>query len=254
MQVLLAASVLPRFTSARLRARIAGLVGALALSACSAVGGGDIDVSGDADAAAISQTERVAALETEVAQLKARNSELEKEVAALHEAAESRAQAAAIIPTQGPAVRPETVVAAADVGQALANAPAKPVQLAPRLVQPTFASGQETSFENEAEGAAIKMSSVLYGVHLASYRSIGPAKSGWRKLQRENPDELGLLEPRIERVTIEGRGDFIRLIGGGFSTEDKAGALCATLQAKGVYCAVTGFGGERLSLADSGGD
>jgi flagellar basal-body rod protein FlgF len=32
------------------------------------------------------------------------------------------------------------------------------------------------------------------------------ARTGWRKLQRENPDELGLLEPRIEGVDVEGPG------------------------------------------------
>ena len=91
---------------------------------------------------------------------------------------------------------------------------------------------------------------MLYGVHLASYRHVEDARAGWRKLQRENPDELGLLEPRIEEITIKGRGQFVRLIGGGFSTRDKAEQLCSRLRAKRLYCAVMDFEGQRLSMAD----
>lgn len=251
MQVLPDAPGLSRFASRRLCARFAMLAGALALSACSVLGGGKPDVAGiDADAAILQDT-RAVELEAEVADLKERNAELERQVAALQKkTAQDMAEVAAAPVGLAPAVKPETVIATADAGRALADATAKPVQPSPRLVQPTFASGQETVFENEAPGA-LKMASVLFGVHLASYRAEADARAGWRRLQRDNPDELGLLEPRIEFVTIEGRGDFIRLIGGGFSTQTKAAALCATLQAKGLYCGVTSFGGERLSLADS---
>ncbi len=72
------------------------------------------------------------------------------------------------------------------------------------------------------------------------------------RLQRENPDELGLLEPRIEQITVPERGKFLRLIGGGFSSEEKAAALCASLKQKGLFCSVTGFNGDRLPLAKSG--
>lgn len=225
------------------------LAGVLALSACSALGGKP-DVAGVAAEAATVQEARAAELEAEVADLKERNAELEKQVAALQQKSVPDAAETAAPVAMRPGVKPETVIARADAGQALANAPAKPVQPSPRLVQPTFASEQETVFENEAPGA-LKMESVLFGVHLASYRAESDAKAGWRRLQRDNPDELGLLEPRIEFVTIEGRGNFIRLIGGGFSTQEKAAALCATLQAKDLYCGVTSFGGQRLSLADS---
>jgi cell division protein FtsB len=251
MQVLPDALGLSRFASRRLRARLAMLAGALALSACSAVGGGKADVAGVAADAASLQQARAVALEAEVADLKEKNAALERQVAALQQKTAQDAAATAAAPTTPTAaVNPETVIATADAGRALANAPAKPVQSSPRLVQPTFASGQETVFENEAPGA-IKMSSVLFGVHLASYRAETDARAGWRRLQRDNPDELGLLEPRIEAVKIEGRGDFLRLIGGGFSSQEKAAALCATLQAKGLYCGVTSFGGERLPLADT---
>lgn len=123
-----------------------------------------------------------------------------------------------------------------------------PVEEAPRLVQPTFAS-TESVFENEASTDEIATASVLFGVHLASYRNLPEAREGWQKLQRENPDELGLLEPRLETVSIPEKGVFLRLIGGGFSSEDKASALCASLKERDLYCSVSGFQGQKLSLA-----
>ena len=87
-------------------------------------------------------------------------------------------------------------------------------------------------------------------MHLASYRRAEEASAGWRKLQRDFPDELGLLEPRIEKVTLADKGVFLRLVGGGFSSRDKANALCASLSAKGVFCRVANFGGDRLSMTD----
>ncbi len=123
-----------------------------------------------------------------------------------------------------------------------------PVEEAPRLVQPTFAS-TEAVFENEAGDEEIATTSVLFGVHLASYRNLPEAREGWQKLQRENPDELGLLEPRLETVTLPNKGVFLRLIGGGFSSEEKASALCASLKERDLYCSVSGFQGQKLSLA-----
>lgn len=146
---------------------------------------------------------------------------------------------------------PKAVVDVANAGIALPDAPVT-VDEAPRLVQPSFASSQTPVFENEASGSEIKLSSVLWGVHLASYRKTEEAHVGWRKLQRENPDQLGLLEPRVERIQVQDKGEFLRLIGGGFSSEKKAQALCSSLQGKGMFCAVASFAGERLSLLGSG--
>jgi len=124
------------------------------------------------------------------------------------------------------------------------------VQDAPRLVQPSFAS-TDSVFESEAN-EEIETASVLFGVHLASYRRAAEARTGWRLLQRENPNELGLLEPRLEKITIPNKGVFLRLIGGGFSSKEKAEALCVSLKSRGLYCKVSGFTGQRLSLMDAG--
>ena len=241
--------------------RIAGAaLAALALGACSTLrGDDDITVASyDAEWSAARTTE----LESQVAKLETQNADLERQVNDLEKQLKSRGEQSAAseaVPspeTNGAAngdktageapVKPDAVVAAADVNRALANSPAPPVVPGPRLVQPSFASEQETVFENEAS-TAIKTASVLYGVHLASYRKIEDARAGWSKLQRDNPDELGLLEPRITNISIEGRGDFVRLIGGGLSSAERAQQLCSSLRQKGVFCTVTSFEGEKLS-------
>jgi cell division protein FtsB len=140
------------------------------------------------------------------------------------------------------------IVAAPNARDSLPAAPV-PVDAQPRLVQPRLASST-ANFENEAANPEIKMTSVLWGVHLASYRRVDEASAGWAKLQRDNPDELGLLEPRIERVAIDGKGAYLRLVGGGFSSREKATSLCETLAAEIGDTAENTLGGERLSMLE----
>lgn len=240
----------------------------LALSGCGSLG---IGGAGKANTPIISPPSAPSAevlevetrLNTEIAQLKSENARLRTQIKTLERSTQASQAVArepsppkervqAQSPTKDVAAQSAsktTVVAAADADRALADAPQ--VAGSPRLVQPSIVD-TDTEFENEAAGD-IKVESVLYGVHLASYRLTGEAREGWRKLQRENPDELGLLEPRVERVSVNGRGVFLRLIGGGFSSEDKAEALCKLLKSKELYCAVASFNGDRLSLADAAG-
>lgn len=246
---------------------VAAGLAAASLSACASLGGKTADVHGDSVDEINWSHSKTAELQAEVDRLKVENEKLTQKVAELEKKEAppqvevpppppltDTARAEPVRPAEKTAaapLKPETVVASADVDRALAESPAPPVDPAPRLVQPSFVSDQEAVFENEAADQ-IKTESVLYGVHLASYRRLEDARAGWRKLQRENPDELGLLEPRIEEVTIEGRGKFLRLIGGGFSSRKKAQQLCELLKSKGVYCVVTDFGGDRLSVTDTG--
>lgn len=215
---------------------------------------------------------RASDLQSEVAKLSAENAELKTKVADL----EAKSMKLAAGATQPPAAKagsdsllkdgPPSTLAANDARPSTAppapvvaapnadvanNGDPVPVDNSPRLVQPSFAS-TETIFENEAASPEIKLTSVLWGVHLASYKHPDDASSGWAKLQRENPDELGLLEPRIERVNVEGKGEYLRLVGGGFSSREKAKALCDRLQGKGVFCRIATFGGDRLSMLDVG--
>lgn len=243
---------------ARLRRAGLTVAAALLLSACSTMRGDHEIVASPEDVNW--SAGQIAQLQAELDAAKAENTELTKRLGELErEAAEAKAAAAAKQAAaesdqraESPTLarRPESVVAAADADNALAGSPTKPVEPTPRLVQPSFASERETVFENEA--GDIRLASVLYGVHLASYRKSDEARAGWRQLQRDNPDELGLLEPRVEQVTLEDRGEFLRLIAGGFSSSEKASALCGRLKAKGVYCAVTGFVGVKLSGAETG--
>lgn len=248
------------------RLAVFGLV-ALAQSCAALTGKGDPDiVASQGEELRVAQA-RASDLQTRVAELTAENEKLAAKVADLEKKA---SRLAALDPAEtanaetalkeGPAPaaldkKPSTapaapVVAAPNVDVALPGAPV-PIDNSPRLVQPSFASSGEI-FENEAESPEIKLKSVLWGVHLASYRRADDASAGWQKLQRENPDELGLLEPRIEKVSVEGKGEYLRLVGGGFSSRERAMSLCDTLAAKGVFCRVATFGGDRLSMLDVG--
>lgn len=241
----------------------------LSVSACSTFSGSaSREAPLETDIAATQA--RANQLEIIVARLKSENARLanqvlelqrdnEKLVAQNDEGGDEAAEPGAL--REGQNSTPSIIASAGPQPQAnavvdTANAPELeqsdvPVEQAPRLVQPSFAS-TESVFENEAESDEIETASVLFGVHLASYRNVPEAREGWQKLQRENPDELGLLEPRLETVTIEQKGVFLRLIGGGFSSEDKAAALCASLMEKNLFCAVSSFRGQRLSLANAG--
>lgn len=246
-------------------AKIIGIISLFSLlSACSTLPGGNSSSTAASADAMTAARSRVASLEAEVATLKSENAELEKQLAAaqskrdrlaaqleVSDANEIDLKDAALpdapdVIVPGPQLRTQAVVDDANA-PALARTDV-PIEDSPRLVQPAFASN-EMVFENEAEGD-IQTASVLFGVHLASYRLSEEARNGWRQLQRENPDELGLLEPRTEPIDIPDKGIFLRLIGGGFSSNEKAQALCANLKQKGLFCSVVSFQGQRLSLAE----
>lgn len=203
------------------------------------------------------------AMQAKVTGLQQENARLQREVLQLRrslkeaaevaenatlEAEEAVKKASLAPPRQSPKPGASPVITAPNPEQDLTNAN-EAIQEAPRLVQPTFATAAP-SFENEAVNEEIQLASVLWGVHLDSYRKEDDARSGWRELQRKNPDQLGLLEPRLENVTIAGQGQYLRLIAGGFSSETTALDLCNSLAKRGQYCRVVGFGGDRLSLVD----
>ena len=246
-------------------AKLASLIGAAALLAgCSTFSGGAETANGAEDAFStprdIEAQTKVARLQTENARLANRVLELQRENEQLRRskaAAEAKAAASETDVLSAPA---ETAVALREpqvATQPVVDNPETPemtgakvpVESAPRLTQPTFES-TDAVFENEAD---LQTPAILFGVHLASYRQEAEAREGWRKLQRENPNELGLLEPRLETVEVPNRGAFLRLIGGGLSSREKADALCSNLKSKGLYCAVSDFAGERLSLVDTTG-
>jgi hypothetical protein len=258
----------PKAAAARAAQRAGALTLFLLAQSCATIFGSDKAdlVASQAVELDAVKAER-AGLQSEVEKLRAENARLEAQLAEASKKA-ARVAAAGAQPESPPAPKPaDQKVAAADAAEkAPSTAPAAPVvappnadvslpaapvpvDQQPRLVQPRFAATEQI-FENEAANPEIKMTSVLWGVHLASYRKMEEASAGWAKLQRDNPDELGLLEPRIERVAIDGKGAYLRLVGGGFSSREKAEALCEELAMKGVFCRVASFGGERLSMLD----
>nr|GGH94984.1 hypothetical protein GCM10011355_10450 [Aquisalinus luteolus] len=85
-----------------------------------------------------------------------------------------------------------------------------------------------------------------YGLHLASYRVIDNAYSGWDILLGRHTDELGILEPRIAAEDIPGLGLHYRLKAGPLATREEAISLCERIKAGGDYCAVMAFDGEPL--------
>ena len=230
-------------------------------SACSTFGGSSDDrvVLPESAEAAL---QRVAALEVELTRLKSENARLSNQVLELQRENEAvglaeNADAPELRDDDGPPLvsvmiptpQPQANAIVEEAGTPELAKSDVPVAEAPRLVQPSFASTTDAVFENEAD-SEVAAADMLFGVHLASYRQMAEAQEGWRKLQRENPDELGLLEPRLETVTLPEKGVFLRLIGGGFSSQEKAAALCANLKQKNLFCAVSGFKGQRLSLAE----
>ncbi len=73
-------------------------------------------------------------------------------------------------------------------------------------------------------------------VHLASYRYVENAETGWTELLGKHGDILGGLGPMINRVEILGKGTFYRLKAGPVDSLDAAKRLCAGLKARGAYC------------------
>ena len=73
-------------------------------------------------------------------------------------------------------------------------------------------------------------------VHLASYRYVENAETGWTELLGKHGDLLGGLGPMINRVEIPGKGTFYRLKAGPVDSLDAAKRLCAGLKARDTYC------------------
>lgn len=239
--------------------RAAGLAVSILLAAlssgCATLGGGKTARLAEERASLLAQSEAKATqLETRLAEVQRENTRLSRRVTELESTIRTAQSQAANAAKSAELASADSAVRAATADQRAVAATAQParplaaspVQAAPRLVQPSFANEQKTVFENEAKNGDIRLTSVLFGVHLASYRHNTEAVAGWRTLQRQYPSELSLLEPRIAPVTLEGRGDFVRLIAGGFSTQQTAAALCETLSNRGRFCEVTSFDGEKL--------
>jgi cell division septation protein DedD len=95
----------------------------------------------------------------------------------------------------------------------------------------------------EAKPAQAAAGGERFGVHLASYRSVGVAQQGWTKLSHSFPELLGSADHRTTEFDPgDGRGTFIRLIAGPYPDRGEATKLCRELQAKQLFCHVVSLG------------
>lgn len=129
---------------------------------------------------------------------------------------------------------------------AIAQPPGAPA-LAEGAAMPA-AAGRPATLQPAAPPApVIRARSVLYALHLASYRTESSAEAGWRIIAREAADTLEDLHPRIETVDLgPERGVYLRLKAGPIDSRAEAAQRCATLVAEGHYCQTVDFEGREI--------
>ena len=118
-------------------------------------------------------------------------------------------------PTVGPAASSSLALAPAEgPAEAPAEAPAR------SAAEPTIEPGR-------------------YGIHLASFSNEANAVSGWAALKARYPDHLNSKTYALRLADLGDRGIFVRLIAWPFPDSASARAVCADLQRRAQYCAVT---------------
>lgn len=85
-----------------------------------------------------------------------------------------------------------------------------------------------------------------HALHLASYRRMDDVERGWEIYQERHGDVLAGLQARGVAVSIPGKGEYIRLLIGPFSTPSDAKAMCAELLARDEYCNIVPFSGTPI--------
>ena len=132
---------------------------------------------------------------------------------------------------------------AALTGSAPDAEPAGEAARAPAIASPAWAPARSSP---PPAPDLSRARSVMSAVHLASYRERRHAGPGWRALQGQAADLLAGLEPRLVEVDLGERGRFLRLKAGPLDSFEAARALCARLEAAGLWCAPSDFTGEAL--------
>lgn len=90
---------------------------------------------------------------------------------------------------------------------------------------------------SDAEAAAARGTGNY--VHLASYRDEASARAGWAALSQRYAGSMRGMEPHYERVTVPGKGVFIRLKAGPVAIPGGANRLCDQLRGAGQFCEAT---------------
>ncbi|MBB4265539.1 SPOR domain-containing protein [Roseospira visakhapatnamensis] len=90
---------------------------------------------------------------------------------------------------------------------------------------------------SDAEAAATRGSGNY--VHLASYRDETSARAGWAALSQRYAGSMRDMAPHYQRVTVPGKGTFIRLKAGPVGIPGGANRLCDQLRGAGQFCEPT---------------
>lgn len=104
----------------------------------------------------------------------------------------------------------------------------------------------EPAPEPEVPEAIPQGQSLLYGVHIASYRTMDHVVQGWETMRAMLPDVLGPLQARVEAADLGERGVYLRLKAGPYATQAEALSVCAELSQSAIYCQAMAFTGDPL--------
>ena len=76
----------------------------------------------------------------------------------------------------------------------------------------------------------------VFMAHLASYRSVEQAESGWKQLLADHHTALRNTQMEISKIILPKEGIFYRVKVGPFLSLSKVKALCSMLEARSAYC------------------
>lgn len=138
--------------------------------------------------------------------------------------------APAVLP-EAPAEEEAAPVAEVSAGTEAANAQPRAPKPPQQAVQSTAPSQptQATQVANVSLGGS-------WRIQIAALRSEEAAKGEWERQVKRLPNILGSLQLQVQKVSIEGKGDFFRVRGGPLADKAGADAVCAQLKSNNVSC------------------
>ncbi len=87
-----------------------------------------------------------------------------------------------------------------------------------------------------AAPAAMASGAAGHGARLSTYESEGEAQQGWAALQKQFPDQLGSLQPRIRKIALRRGGTVWAVDVGPLADRKAVAALCAALRKQHQDC------------------
>ena len=141
------------------------------------------------------------------------------------EPAESTTAAAAAAPT------PSIPVPSAPVSSA-------PVSSTPVTPDPVRPKPNPRAGQADRAAPAAGDNGGAFVAHLASVRTETDVRREWQRLRRKYAPVLDRTDLVVQRVGLQGRGTFYRILAGAFRDRPGVERVCASLSAKGAYCAV----------------